>query len=147
MMDGYRLDKAARIIEAYHHKVDLVVVLLDQHCNPEDKVVRMEERIKNSVSEEARRKLRIIRVVRAIEAWVLADQEALRSICSEASFTGNPEEPHDPAEALRRELEKCGKIYIKTPKWGEHLGLKVDPERVASGSRSFREFRDTLKDP
>ncbi len=115
VMNGYKPDKAAGIVEAYHHKVDLAIVLLDKHCSPEESIKGMAERIMKNVLEEARGKLRIIPVSRAIEAWALADSEALRSICGEASFTGNPEELHDPAEAFRRELERCGKLYVKTP--------------------------------
>lgn len=147
VMNGYRPDKAARIVEAYHHKIDLAIVLLDKHCNPEERIAGMAEAIRGRVSEEARRKLRIIPVSRAIEAWALADPDALRSICGEARFTGNPEELHDPAKELRRELARCGKLYVKTPEWGRVLGEKVDPQRASRASRSLREFLEALEDP
>lgn len=87
--------------------------MLDKHCNPEESIKGMAESIMKKVSEEARRKLRIIPVSRAIEAWALADSEALRSICGEASFIGDTEELHDPAKTLEKELEKCGKLEDK----------------------------------
>lgn len=139
--------KAARIIEAFGYDADLIIVLKDQHDHPEERVKELLSRVDRNTPEDLRGKLRKIIVKRAIEAWILADPQGLRSLCSKAGFTGDPEAPENPAEILERELAKCNKQYIKTREWGRRLAREIDPRRAIQKSSSLKRFLETLRDP
>jgi hypothetical protein len=55
--------------------------------------------------------LGFIVVVQALEAWLLADESAVRAVAGVARRISNPERIRDPKSEIKRILAKCGKPY------------------------------------
>ncbi len=149
IMRGNNPGKALRLIraETSAEDYDLILVLKDLHSFTEQDVLEKLEKIGSSLPSNVRGKFANIVVRKAIEAWLLSDPEALKIICYQAEPPSNPEGLDDPAEYLRRELRKCGKVYVKTRECAYNIAKHVDPFKAARKSRSLEEFLKYIKDP
>jgi len=135
LMRGNDPDKAIRLINAKLSTEDYskVIVLKDQHQDPEDKV---RECLNNIVSSVQYPRTYPIIVKKAIEAWILASMGIT-----------NSENIDDPATYLDQIMKRKGKRYIKSPENVGELVENMNLQQAMKYSHTLRQFIEVLKDP
>ncbi|MCS4542454.1 MAG: DUF4276 family protein [Euryarchaeota archaeon] len=118
-----------------------VIALIDSHCTEiskvEDEVTRAR---KNS-----QREIKICIVRHAIEAWFLADENALGEFVENPTAISNPEEICKPDEEIEKLFRNSGKEYLKT-RDALKLINKINFTSVERKCESFKSFLKLLMD-
>lgn len=148
-MHGNRLEKLTGTIRAHATGYDKFIVLKDLHTYQEDTLRRRYNDVLRALDTHFRERTKFLIVRHAIEAWFLADINALNRTynCRIEGEITNPEEIEDPAEELTRLLERYGKKYIKSEKAGARIMEEADLDKVSEKAPSFRTFLNYLMDP
>jgi len=147
-MVGNRPKKIARTCRALAHRYDKFIVLKDLHKYQEGTIKRIYRETLGFVDSYFDKKIKFLIIRHAIEAWFLADADALSRIYNcRVNEIPNPEEIENPAEELERLLEKYGKKYIKSERISERIMKEADLQKISKKSFSFRTFLKYLKDP
>jgi len=148
IMRGNRPNKAIRLVKSIlkTQPYNKVIILKDLHRYTEEKVKKQIRKIENAIEKLGFTAKGII-VKKAMEAWLLADPEAISKIVKHKVNVGNPEEIENPATYLDEIMKKCGKRYIKGSEQIYKLAKHINIENATHRSRSLKKFLKTLKDP
>jgi len=138
-MRGNRVEKLVGYIR-YHPDYDRFVVLKDLEHYDEKILVERFRKVLERLPEIERNRITLVLVKRAIEAWLLADPDAVEKAagCEIGRRTrqrlADPEGILNPKEELRKIFEKCGKIYnIRLAiKIAKHIRLEEARQRAPS---------------
>jgi Domain of unknown function (DUF4276) len=138
--DGRNFARALGILKELERRdlVDFAIWATDS----EDEIPReVEDRMHRAIK-GASLKLRVccVPVVRMIEAWLLADEAAVHSVCGRSRVFNRPESLSNPKTELRRILGQ--RPY--TPVVAESIASAADVETIARRCASFRKLRDCL---
>jgi len=149
LMLGNRVEKLKGTIiglAAYHDKF---IVLKDLHTYQEDAINRRYGAVLKELDTYLKKKARLVIVRHAIEAWFLADINALNRTfnCRIEREIPNPEGIKDPAKKLNEILEGYGKRYYKSEEIGKKIMMEADLDKIAEKSSSFKRFLNYLTDP
>lgn len=124
-----------------------VIILKDLNCNGDP--TKLEEEIRQNIGNNARLKINI--VIHEIEAWLLADEEAIAYVLGvkkeKVKKIQNPEEIHDPKEVLDNLFKKC-KDYKYGYDENRHAKRIAENVKIKSLARcqSFKKFQESLQD-
>src|SRR5712692_2475002 len=84
--------------------------------------------------------VRCVVAVPMLEAWLLADENAVQRVCGSSRVFQNPERIEDPKSELRRLLNQ--RPY--TREVARHIAEIADVNLVAKRCPSFQKLRDAL---
>lgn len=132
-----------------HPDLSKVIVCADLHS---DEVKKREIKETEKLLEEAplRVPVKYVKILHAIEGWILADANALmRTLGSNAKIGGIPgdiESRCDQVAILKDVFGRNGKQYGKV-RWAPAIAEHIDVNHVATRMVSFGEFVSALKDP
>ena len=147
-MIGNRPEKIARTCRALAQRYDKFIVLKDLHRYREETIKRIYRDTLRFADASLGKEINFLIVRHAIEAWFLADADALSRIYNcRVTEIPDPEEIENPAEELGRLLEKYGKRYIKSERISERIMNEADLQKVSKKSLSFKTFLKYLVDP
>ena len=144
-MRGNRPDKLRGWLKV--HRPHRCIVLKDLHRRSEEFVEELKRqlarlKIELQLSEEPR----VVLVRRAIEAWFLADEVALKEMFGcDVPAIENPEALSDPARKLSELLRARGKEYVKSYWVARKIAEILDIRKVSKKSKSFSEFLRSIK--
>ncbi len=121
--------------------VDKALVIRDaDHKNPAELLAKMEARIVNRVYPFPRK---LLIVVEELEAWLLADEEALSFVTGKAvRQIANPEKINDPKARLQRILSDAGIAY--TAEEARKIAAAIRSDILAARCPSFKKFQDAI---
>jgi len=147
-MIGNRPEKIARICKALAQNYDKFIILKDLHRYREERIEKIRGEILGFVDAQTSTKINFIIVRHAIEAWFLADTDALSKVYNcKVPEISDPEEIENPAEKLGRLLEKHGKKYIKSERISKRIMDEADLQKVSRKCPSFEKLLEYLMDP
>ena len=150
-MRGNRVQKLVGYIR-HHPEYDKFVMLKDQEHYDEETVRRRFREARERALRLGRGiRIEFVVVRRAVEAWILADPDAIERAlgCNVGGELrrglAEPEEIERPKEVLADIIRKCGRIYSHrlVAKIAEHLNLDVTRRRASS----LDEFLNAISDP
>jgi len=149
LMHGNQLRKIKGVVEVNSSKYDKFIVLKDLHTHREENIRKWYNAARRDLSAELRDRLTFVIVKHAIEAWFLADTDALNATydCSINKEIFNPEDFPNPSEELENLLRKHGKSYIKSEESAARIMQEADLQKISDKAPSFRRLIDLLKDP
>lgn len=132
-----------------HGDVSKVIVCADLHSDPVKKreIVSTEFALHSAALSVP---VKYVKVLHAIEGWLLADRDALKTALGPNSRLGmipaELESRCDQVQILEEVFRRNNKQYVKA-KWAPIIAghAKVNP--VAAQMSSFRELLDALRDP
>ena|GEM_PF-2101775 len=125
---GNRPEKVKRLVEAHH--VEKVVVLKDEHRNPE---------IVERVERELRGLAKVIRVKCSLESWILIGLGAERS-----EMCDDPEKKLREFLARKEHVIESRGVLIKSDEFYRRLTKEVDINKLKEYSKAFHEFLKAL---
>ena len=136
--------KVIRILKelARPNMVSFAVWVRDAETNEPEEVQRLEELMGDTVRNADRLVLdvRCVVAVPMLEAWLLADENAVQRVCGSSRVFQNPERIEDPKSELRRLLNQ--RPY--TREVARHIAEIADVNLVAKRCPSFQKLRDAL---
>ncbi|RLG95586.1 hypothetical protein DRO37_01960 [Candidatus Bathyarchaeota archaeon] len=149
LMRGNRIGKVRGVIRTLGSKYDKFIILKDLHKYPEKAIMERYNRIRRTISADLRERVKLVIVRHAIEAWFLADTDAVSRVfnCRWLRAIRDPESIEDPAEELNNMLKRKGKLYYKAENIAERIMREADLEVISKKASSFREFLNCLTDP
>jgi len=132
VLRGNRVEKASRKARTVAEKSQLTLLLKDTHSLAEDMLQRFEKEVYGSLRDLEKRgvRIKVLRVVRSIESWILA------GLCEQKA-----ESIEDPVGRLR---DKLGRDIIKSEEFYKKLAEGMDVQHAARNSHSFEEFLENL---
>lgn len=147
LMYGNRVERLKGLIRSRYF--DKYVIVKDLHRRKEESIRRTYNRVVRGVNSRYRNNIGLVIVKHEIEAWFLADIEALNRVynCRINEEIRNPEDIPNPAEELDNLLRRYGKEYIKSESTASKIMEEVDLEKISEKAPSFRRFLDYLNDP
>ena len=121
--------------------VDKAIVIRDaDHKNPTELIVSMESRISGRSYPFPRR---LLVIVEEMEAWLLADEEAIFSVTGRRQpRIRDPEKLADPKERLRRILSHVRIAY--TGEVARKIAAATRPDILAARCPSFKTFQEAV---
>lgn len=122
-----------------------IIVCVDSECTDPAETERNLTRCRNHLK-KARLAADIIVVVHALETWLAADQNALRSafnITDGIKIPGNLETICRPADMLKKLIRKHGGEFVKS-KDDLKIANHANPEEIAKRCASFVKFQKIL---
>jgi len=136
--------KAIRILKelARPGMVSFAVWVRDAETIEPEKVQRLEKSMSDAVrsADGLMLDVRCVMAVPMLEAWLLADEDAVQKICGASRLFQNPERIEDPKSELRRLLNQ--RPY--TREVARHIAEIADVNLVAKRCPSFQKLRDAL---
>ena len=149
LMRGNRIEKVRGVIRTLGSKYDKFIILKDLHKYPEKAIMERYNRIRRTISADLRERVKLVIVRHAIEAWFLADTDAVSRVfnCRWFRAIRDPESIEDPAEELNNMLKREGKLYYKAENIAERIMKEADLEVISKKAAAFREFLNCLTDP
>ena len=119
----------------------LVIRDADQK-NPNDLIARMEEKIRGRIYDFPRR---LLIAVQEMEAWLLADEEAVSLVTGKRQQRiVNPETLDDPKARLKKILSDAGIAY--TAEVARKIAANTRLDVLSVRCASFKKFREALTD-
>ena len=147
-MIGNRPEKIARTCRVLAQNYDKFIILKDLHRYREEAIERIRRKILGSVDAQTSTRIFFLIVRHAIEAWFLADADALSRVYNcRVPEISDPEEIENPAEELGRLLERHGKKYIKSERISKRIMDESDLQKVSNKCPSFEKLLEYLSDP
>jgi len=142
-MRGNRVQKLVGYVRC-HPEYNRFVVLKDLERLDEEAVRRRLEDVRRALPPGGRDKVVFVVVRRAVEAWVLADPDAIEEAIGceigrrARQRLANPEAIEEPKEELKKMFRRCGKIFNANlvARIAEHIRLDVARQKA----RSLDEF-------
>jgi hypothetical protein len=137
---GRNFSRAAGILKELERRdlVDLAIWATDSET---DDPVQLETRMREAVKKAALHlPVCCVSVVRMIEAWLLADEVAVQSVCGRSRIFNSPEILPNPKAELRRILAQ--RPY--TSAVAESIAEAANVETIAKRCPSFRKLRACL---
>ena len=120
IMRGNKPKKARAMAENLHNAgAEKVIVLKDMRSSP-GLLRQMERSIRNTAE--------LVVVKPMIEAWLLADPEAVEKVLGHKPRIRNPEECENPVDELDRTAMRCGRRYLKSTKLVRRIVEEMDLE-------------------
>lgn len=143
------IKRHAQALLKLHQDVSKVIVCADMHS---DQVKKRE--IQNTENSLRRATLpipvRYVKVLHAIEGWLLADPNALKQTLGPDASLGNIpsdlESYCDQVRILEEIFGRNGRHYKKV-RWAPAIAEHVDVNLIKTRMSSFRAFLDALTDP
>ncbi len=137
--------KAIRILKelARPNMVSFAVWVRDAETNEPEEVQRIEKSMNDALRSEDKLILdvRCVVAVPMLEAWLLADENAMGKVCGSSPVFQNPERIKDPKSELRRLLNR--RRY--TPEVARRIAEIADVNLIAQRCPSFQKLRDVLQ--
>jgi Domain of unknown function (DUF4276) len=140
------MKKFPAFLEEFRHAkdgapVDKGLVIRDADGkNPTELIAKMETRIANRVYSFPRK---LLVAVEELEAWLLADEEALSSVTARAvGRVTDPEKIVDPKARLRTILSNAGIVY--TAEEARKIAAAARLDTLAVRCPSFKTFQDAV---
>lgn len=121
------------------------IVCVDSECTPLQNTERDLEQCRKFL-EKAGLMVNFAIIVHALEAWLAADEEAIRAVLKpKGSITipTNLESECRPEEILKEIFRKNGKEFDKSMHDVE-IARKANPTKIAQRCQSFRKFQEVL---
>jgi hypothetical protein len=121
--------------------VDRAIVVRDaDHKNSEALISQMESKISGRTYLFPRY---LLVAVETMEAWLLADEQALSAVTNQALHrVPEPEKIFDPKARLRTILSRAQIVY--TPEMGRKIAAAARPDILAARCPSFKKFQEAL---
>ena len=139
--------KFPAFLEEFRHAndgapVDKAIVVRDaDRKNPGDLIAKMESRVANRVYPFQKK---LLVAVEELEAWLLADEQALSSVTGRAiRRISDPERINDPKARLRTILSDAKIIY--THEVARKISVAARLDVLAARCPSFRTFQDAIQ--
>lgn len=133
-------------LESFRHikhgrPVDNAIVIRDaDRKDPNDLIARMESRISGRIYPFSRH---LLVVTQELEAWLLADEQALSLITGKPQRRiPNPESLNDPKASLKRILSDVNIGY--TPEVARKIAAAARTEVLSSQCPTFRRFQEAV---
>jgi hypothetical protein len=139
-------DKALRWIVGLGRKADKIILLWDLHSFSKEELQKRFENIQNQLPVDLRERVRYAIAKREIEAWFLADPDAVRRISGHEINVPDPEVLEEPAKELDHIFRQCGKEYVKASAIAVRLAREMDLTKAANNCPSLKEFLSLVKD-
>ena len=140
------MKKFPGFLESFRHvkeglAVDCAIVIRDaDHKNPRDLIARMETRISGRHYPFSRH---LLVIVQELEAWLLADDEALSSVTGRPQHRiPNPETVNDPKARLEKILSDAEIVY--TAEVARRIAAAASADVLSVRCPSFRRFKDAV---
>ena len=137
--------KAIRILKelARPGMVSFAVWVRDAESNEPEEVQRLEKLMSDTVRSADRLMLdvRCVVAVPMLEAWLLADENAVQKECGSSPVFQHPERIKDPKSELRRLLNR--RPY--TREVARRIAEIADVDLIAKRCPSFQKLRDALR--
>ncbi len=140
------LRKFPAFLEDFRHAnngapVDKALVIRDaDHKNPAELIAKMEAKITNRMYSFPRR---LVIAVEELEAWFLADEEALSFVTGrKVRRVTDPEKIWDPKARLRNVLSEAGVVY--TAEVARKIAVASRLDILVARCPSFRAFQDAI---
>ena len=136
--------KAVRILKelARPSMVSFAIWVRDAESNEPEEVQRIEKSMHDAVrsADKLILDVRCVVAVPMLEAWLLADDNAVRKVCGSSTVFQNPERIKDPKSELRRPLNR--RPY--TREVARRVAEIADVDLIAKRCPSFQKLRDAL---
>jgi len=148
-MRGNKPEKLCTFIRT-EREYDKYIILKDLKPYGKEEVVKRKiDNVRSKLDERTKNKVKHVIVKQEIEAWFLADPQALERAfnCKIERRIVNPEEVDEPEKELNNLLRKCGKTYYKSEQVASRITMEMNLEEVANKSNSFNTFLKNLYDP
>lgn len=144
-MRGNDVKKLSSFIK--HRYADNYIVCKDLHRYPRDSILSIFNRTMNNIPEYDRDNIHLVIVSHALEAWYLADINAINSVfgVNIRREIQNPEGIEDPADYLDDLLKKHGKRYRKNPTKAKEMMAQADLPLIRSKCPTFNELMTILE--
>ena len=126
--------------------IEKALVIRDaDNKNPEHLIARMNSKISNRSYSSYSFHVKLLVVVQKLEAWLLADENALSAVTGRrVARVQNPENLSDPKERLRRVLSEA-RIYY-TDEIARKIAASAKVAIIESRCPSFKKFREAVLD-
>lgn len=115
---------------------DKVIVLKDEKASP--RVLEVIQRIVRETQDLIKTELIVVKP--EMEAWLLADPEAVERVLGHRPRISNPEECEDPVDELNRTAMRCGGRYMKSPELVRRIVEEMDLGRARARCSSLDLF-------
>jgi len=128
---------------------DKFIVLKDLKPHGEENIRRKFNAIRRNLHADIRDKVKLAIAKQTIEAWFLADLEALERVfnCEIEETIENPEEIQDPEEELDNLLRKHGERYYKGEQVAKRIMEELNLDKASSKLDSLKNFLGDIHDP
>jgi hypothetical protein len=139
-------EKLAALIKSISRgKKAKFIVCVDSECTPPQTTERNLDRCKKYLKQN-RLVVNFVVVVHTLEAWLAADEEAIRAVLKpKGSITipTNLESECHPEEILKEIFQKNDKEFDKS--WHDlEIAKKANPAKIAQRCQSLRKFQEVL---
>lgn len=119
--------------------IERIVVVSDADG---EEPARLSSAIRHRIPDEYRTLVRPVVIAQMLEAWLIADPAALRSVTGRARSFAHPERIRDPKAELRRLFTRA---TAYTPEIARRLAEAVDLKLLERRCPSFVTFRDAVR--
>jgi hypothetical protein len=140
------MKKFPAFLEEFRHAknglpIDRAIVIRDaDHKNPDELITRMEARISGRIYPFPRK---LLVIVQELEAWLLADEEALLTVIGKPQQRiRDPETVYDPKARLERILSDARITY--TAEVARKIAAAARPDILAVRCPSFGKFQEAV---
>jgi len=143
VMNGNKSEKLKGIVNTHAPHYTNFILMKDLHRLSEHSIRQIYNTTCRQISMPLRDRLTLIIVKYEIEAWFLADIDALNKTfhCNIMNEFNNPEEIEKPSEELDLLLmKKCGRRYYKIEKYAERIMENADYEKISEKVSSFQQL-------
>jgi len=134
-----------RYIKSQHYSYRKLILLKDLHEFHEEDIKQQVMNVLSKLNKEICDKFKYVIVKRELEAWFLADPDAIKAVLGHKIEVNDPETIDEPSNYIDSELQRmCKKRYVKSQKVSSAIAQVINVNKARVKSRSFNCFLEIV---